>query len=59
MNQFLSFSTAECNLDCGLDGVCDNSEGGGGGGAGGGVGNARCMCPFGKAGKACIDGKLI
>lgn len=38
------FHRAPCLLDCGLDGKCDNI-----------IGDARCLCPFGKAGVKCED----
>ncbi|KAG4076471.1 hypothetical protein HA402_005914 [Bradysia odoriphaga] len=37
-------SKAPCLLDCGLDGKCDNI-----------IGDARCLCPFGKSGAKCEE----
>lgn len=36
----------KCLLDCGANGVCDNSEV-----------TMRCQCPFGKSGNKCENGK--
>ncbi|KAL9919693.1 EGF like, fibronectin type III and laminin G domains protein pikachurin isoform 2-T5 [Glossina fuscipes fuscipes] len=33
-----------CGLDCGLEGLCDNTEG-----------MPRCLCPFGKNGNDCLE----
>ncbi|XP_037954397.1 uncharacterized protein LOC119684428 [Teleopsis dalmanni] len=37
-----------CNLDCGLDGICDNTEE-----------KMRCLCPFGKTGSNCAEESKI
>ncbi|KAI8127505.1 Pikachurin, partial [Lucilia cuprina] len=39
-----SESNEICNLECGSDGICDNSEG-----------SSRCLCPFGKTGNNCAE----
>ncbi|KAJ6636409.1 Pikachurin, partial [Pseudolycoriella hygida] len=39
-----SVSKAPCLLDCGMDGKCDNI-----------IGDARCLCPFGKSGVKCEE----
>uniref|UniRef100_A0A1I8QC63 Pikachurin n=1 Tax=Stomoxys calcitrans TaxID=35570 RepID=A0A1I8QC63_STOCA len=33
-----------CNLECGMDGICERSEG-----------TSRCQCPFGKTGINCME----
>lgn len=44
----LSFHYSEpCLLDCGIEGVCDNSK----------DSVSRCLCPFGKSGNKCEEGK--
>lgn len=46
----LSFHYSEpCLLDCGIEGVCDNSK----------DGISRCLCPFGKSGNKCEEGKIL
>lgn len=46
----LSFHYSEpCLLDCGIEGVCDNSK----------DGISRCLCPFGKSGNKCEEGKIF
>ncbi|XP_075165344.1 LOW QUALITY PROTEIN: EGF like, fibronectin type III and laminin G domains protein pikachurin [Haematobia irritans] len=44
-NNLSSSETNEiCNLECGIDGLCDKSEG-----------ISRCLCPFGKTGSNCME----
>lgn len=48
-NSFCYHYSEPCHLDCGLDGKCDNSE----------QMAMRCLCPFGKGGNKCENGRQI
>jgi hypothetical protein len=47
MEFFPSFHRSSCTLDCGLDGLCDSVDD-----------TPVCLCPYGRTGSLCNEGKI-